>query len=421
VRIYPRLVDSTVVVALLSAIGLGLAWPDANLTLTQIGWTLALFGGFIVCYFLGMRPKSEDVSPAAGPWIVWFVISTLFIAAASLFIPSVFCAQLASFTMVWVTQSSQRTGVIASLFVGLTQLPGQWLGYSWLWAVSIELFAVGLAMIVGIWMIGVSGWGLERQRLLGELAAAQERLAAANHDAGVVAERQRLAGELHDTIAQSQAATVMIAERALRETATEDIPPILQDELNLIADVSRQALTQTRALVATNARLGTAEGLAAALERLATHIERELRISVGTEVDEELREPGAIPRELEVIFLRASQEGLSNVGKHAKASAAKLSLGVESDSNGAQILVLRIQDNGIGIKPEQTEGLHGFGLAGIMDRVRFVNGEVDITPSELGTDAEHPGTCIAIRIPAEAAETAIPNQLIPPVKTGVLA
>ena len=131
--------------------------------------------------------------------------------------------------------------------------------------------------------------GGRRGQLLDALTATQAELAAANHDTGVVSERERLAREIHDTIAQSLTGIVMVSQRAQRELASGQLVP-LGDQLQLLEQSARDALVETRSLVAASAPVDLGGGIVSALERLAERFRREsgIAISVIAEVSAEL-------------------------------------------------------------------------------------------------------------------------------------
>jgi signal transduction histidine kinase len=184
--------------------------------------------------------------------------------------------------------------------------------------------------------------------------------------------------EVHDTVAQSLTGLVLLAQRARRGFASGS----LDDEtLELIETSARDALAETRALVAAAAPVElTQGGIAEALERLAERFEREtrIRVSVSTSLDEPL------DRDTEVVLLRCAQEGLANVRKHSAAAHARMELTVAS---GDARLVL--SDDGRGFPAEARAG---FGLAGLRDRLALAGGtlEVDGTPGATALTATLP-------------------------------
>jgi signal transduction histidine kinase len=200
-----------------------------------------------------------------------------------------------------------------------------------------------------------------------------------SRDAGATAERERIAREIHDTIAQSLTSVVMLAQRARLEQPTAD------STLEMIESTARDALREARSLVAANAGLPQRDGsLADTLARLGERFTRETGVAVTT--DASLAE---LPRGLEVVLLRCAQEGLANVRKHAHARAASVTV-VQT----AGAVSLRVADDGRGLAGFQPSEDNGFGLSGMRDRVGLVGGTLTVTDAAGG-----PGTVLTVDIP----------------------
>ena len=163
---------------------------------------------------------------------------------------------------------------------------------------------------------------------------------------------------------------MLLTQRARRELASGTLT---DETLQLVESASREALTETRSLVAASARVELpGGGLVTALEQLAARFQRESGITVT--VSGALTEP--LDRDAEVVMLRCAQEGLANVRKHAGARAVKVEL--SSDEGFAQV---RVADDGHGFEPAAAASA-GFGLSGLRDRLGLVGGSlaVDGTP-----------------------------------------
>jgi signal transduction histidine kinase len=255
-------------------------------------------------------------------------------------------------------------------------------------AAITQTLALIFSIVFGLWINWMGEYANERARLLAELTAAQEQLNAQARDAGVASERERLAREIHDTIAQSLTSLVLLAQRTNGElTAVPADTGVPQETVELIESTAREALVEARGLVAALAPLPQSEqGLRDVLTRLAARFTRETGLAVATSVD-----GGSIPRELEVVLLRCAQEALANVRKHAKAHTAS----VEIESGGGTAR-LRVADDGRGIRLEELETGGGFGVAGMRERVRQVGGELEVGRRPEG------GTLLAVTIPLPA-------------------
>ncbi|MGR0320857.1 histidine kinase [Agromyces sp. ZXT2-3] len=321
--------------------------------------------------------------------------------------PSFAILQAFFYPFVWATSPSTRSAIVANIVLAV----GIVVGYavrSWpaglATGAAVAALSAGFSVALGLWITRIAEYGEERARLLDDLQAAQGQLAAMHRDAGIADERARLAREIHDTIAQSLTGLVMVAQRTERRLAGvggADAASARSD-VELMEQMAREALTEARGLVASLAPVDSDAGLAEALRRLATGFEREtgVRVSVTTDA-------AGLGRELEVVLLRCTQEGLANVRKHARASAAWITVSAEGDGSDADAgdaaalarreIVLEVRDDGVGPAVDATgdgiAGDAGFGLAGMRDRVALVGGRLEFGPGEAG------GTVLRIIVP----------------------
>ncbi|PZQ89538.1 MAG: sensor histidine kinase [Leifsonia xyli] len=335
--------------------------------------------GYSALFVLLRRGRMEEGSPGA---IVLTVGTVLFAGTVTALDPLLAILQCFVYPLVWRLAARRRGAMIASVGIGVAvgigfaiSIPGP---DAWQQILLTQLLSVGFAIIMGNWIWGIAKLGDEKSRLLDELRSAQERLAAAERDAGVTSERARMSREVHDTVAQSLTALVLLAQRARREFAVGGLD---DESLELIETGARDALAETRALVAATAPVElTQGGIAEALQRLAERFERETRIRVS------VTSATSVPldRDAEVVLLRCAQEGLANVRKHSGAAAARVTLA--ADAAGAR---LTVSDDGRGFPAEVHAG---FGLAGLRDRLALAGGvlEVDGTPGATAITATLP-------------------------------
>lgn len=332
---------------------------------------------------LGVRSPAGPGSRRMTGFLVAVVVLSGALVAVSPFLAIV---QTISFPISWALASSTRQSVLANLGIAIAvgggflvsngTAPGELLQTAATVAIS-----VGFSLALGLWITRIATAGAEKARLLAELQAAQDELAVLHRDRGATAERERLARELHDTIAQSLTGLVMLGQRARRELRSG----ALDDEtLALLEDAAREALGETRALVAATAAVELGSGVEAALERLAERFTRETGISVATRLA-----VGKLDRDAEVVVLRCAQEGLANVRKHSGAATAS----VELDAEGDQVVV-RVRDDGRGFDPATRRGA-GFGLDGLAARLELVGGRLEL-------DGSAGATVLTARFPAGA-------------------
>ncbi|MCX5416335.1 sensor histidine kinase [Streptomyces sp. NBC_00059] len=227
-----------------------------------------------------------------------------------------------------------------------------------------------------------------RRQLIEELTATRADLAAAQHTAGVLAERDRLAREIHDTLAQGLSSIQLLlraAERAL--------PQAPQNAARYV-DQARQAavdnLAEARRFVAALTP-PTLEGttLADALERLCTTTSARHRLTArfhptGT--------PTPLATAHEVALLRIAQSALANTVRHAEATTAEVTLSYLDDR-----VALDVVDDGRGFDPALLPApdpeTGGFGLAAMRARAHALGGTLTIE------SAPGRGTALAAQLP----------------------
>jgi signal transduction histidine kinase len=245
---------------------------------------------------------------------------------------------------------------------------------------TLELvLLLSLALVLGVYINRIAQQSGERAELIATLEASRAEVARLSHEAGVAAERQRLAGDIHDTIAQGLASVVMLLQSA--DAAVERDPQVARRHLALATQTARDNLADARALVAalTPAQLDGAS-LPQALRRLAG------RCRTGTTVQVS-GEPRPLPTPVEVVLLRVAQESLTNVDKHAGAGQVELAL-----TYGDRTVTMAVGDDGVGADADRLED--GYGLGAMRARVAQVDGElvVDSAPGR--------GTTVRVTVPA---------------------
>jgi signal transduction histidine kinase len=251
-------------------------------------------------------------------------------------------------------------------------------------AVSLAIAGAGisLSMVYGGWVTSIIEQSRERAEIIEQLEATRGELAAANHEAGVLAERQRLAGDIHDTIAQGFSSVIMLIQAAEGEISSD--PAGARRHLRLAAETARENLTDARALVEALAPAQLdAVLLDDALRRLAGQIS-----SLGAATDVEVAgSPRPLGTAAEVMLLRVSQEALANVRKHSGADRARVRL-----SYGTASVHLEISDDGKGFDPGAANG--GYGLRGMRARVGETGGQITVR------SAPGEGTSVSVEVPA---------------------
>ena len=280
---------------------------------------------------------------------------------------------------VWATAAT-------TLSVGAVMSVAGWFGGNELGAALIVV-VVGLllALVLGLWITKIIEQSQDRARLVSELAATRTELATVSHEAGVLAERERLARDLHDTLAQGSTSVLFLLQAA-RTALHRDVAEC-EGHLTLAEQTTRESLAEIRALVAALTPAGLdGTSLPAALERLTSRIEQELGIDATMTTVGDHR---SLPSSSEVVLLRTTQEALANVRKHAEATEVTVELGYHEDR-----VTLQVADNGRGFQPDARPA-GGFGLNGLRERVRGAGGELRLET------APGAGATVLVSLPIE--------------------
>lgn len=208
----------------------------------------------------------------------------------------------------------------------------------------------------------------ERAVLIEELESTRAELARLSREAGIAEERQRLAGDIHDTVAQGLSSVVMLVEAA--DAALGRDPEAARGHLRLAARTARENLYEARAIVGALTPSPLAEAtLADALRRLAERFAHETGVTAS------MLATGAgrpLPTGTEVVLLRVAQEALNNVRKHAGAGTAGVELRYLPDR-----VVVEVRDDGVGF--DVSALAPGYGLGAMQARVEQIGGRLSIT------------------------------------------
>ena len=296
-----------------------------------------------------------------------------------------------AYTQIWFFARTRVAGVVwaATLTVAITVAAVLRLGATGQEITEIVAqfgMALMFAVVLGLWITQIAEQSEVRAHLLEELHATQDALGASHHAAGVAAERDRLAAEIHDTLAQGYTSVVMLAQTAAVELERGRTDRV-SARLASIEDVARDNLAEARALVAASAPPGLQDGtLADALARLAARFGAETGIHVDV-VDDAGDEPAG--HEAQIVLLRAAQESLANVRRHAGAAQVTVRLARSGDD-----MDLEVVDDGRGMPPGTPEGT---GLRGMRARADAIGGTCDVGAGP-GT-----GTRVRVRVPAVVA------------------
>jgi PAS domain S-box-containing protein len=197
--------------------------------------------------------------------------------------------------------------------------------------------------------------------------------------ASILEERNHMAREIHDTLAQAFTG-IIIHTRSASDEVTAD-PEKAQTLLTQILDLARSGLAEARRSVEALRRPYLLENgnLQDALRRLAAQLDSSISTQVVYEV---IGTPYPLSCDLENNLFRIGQEALTNAIKHAKADEIRLELIYEPTQCS-----LRIQDDGQGFEVENQAMRNGFGLIGMAERAERIRAELKIQ-SHLGQGTE---------------------------------
>jgi signal transduction histidine kinase len=231
---------------------------------------------------------------------------------------------------------------------------------------------------------------------LAENAGLHEQLLTQAREAGIMDERQRMAREIHDTLAQGLTGIITQLQAAGNGA---DAGRRVEAAIRLARDSlseARRSVHELRPEPLETARLGEALGEVAGRWSALNGVPARVT-TTGV--------PRPMPADVEVTLLRTTQEALANVAKHANATRVGLTLSYMEDE-----VALDVRDDGIGFDPAglpvPADG-GGFGLTAMRQRVERLSGTLDIE-SEPGT-----GTAISARVPAPCVQdSSVPDSSV---------
>ena len=315
-------------------------------------------------------------------WIIWTGLITL--NPIYLFVLFGLYPQL----FVFLRFPSNIVGACILLGISLwSEVPGQG---NWNVGVVILLsWPAGVGL--GLFIEALVRQSRERARLIHELQATRQELALAARQAGIMQERQRLARDIHDTFTQGLSSIVMQIEAMDATLSTNDTKGRLR--LSQVGRIARENLAEARRLLwALQPEVPERASLPEMLPPLAERWAEESGVRVGVTITGQAT---SLRPEIEVTLLRATQEALANIRKHAQANSVVLTLSYMED-----IVALDIADDGIGFDPHnlpapllgETSGR--FGLKALRERIEQLEGTFTLE-STAGS-----GTTIAVALPA---------------------
>lgn len=269
-----------------------------------------------------------------------------------------------------LTREVYWTIVLASTFMLLSMSLIWWfegkrgIGYILIYLVPITLFTTAISAMFRQQITT----RVKTQRLLQDLEITHRRLeehAARVEELTLMMERQRMARELHDTLAQGLAGLILQLEAA-DSYLGKGIPERAKTIVRQAMERARAALADSRQAIDNLRSTASYIDLAEAVRKEAGRFTATTGILCKVEAKMQTK---TSPLTSEAV-LRIISEGLSNVARHARASQAWISL-----ISGESSLCIELRDNGIGFDPAALGELPGhYGLLGLKERARLLGG-----------------------------------------------
>jgi signal transduction histidine kinase len=265
----------------------------------------------------------------------------------------------------------------------------------WVLLASVDLVLVGVFTLLGIkseeqnqarkqMIVELAQANQRLEEMIAENTGLQAQLLTQAREAGAGDERQRMAREIHDTLAQGLTGIITQLEAAQQTVGDAERERRIGHATRLARDSLAEARRSVQALrpqALEDSKLPDA---------LAEEVARWSATSGVPAEIETTGDPHALHPEVEVTLLRVAQEALANVAKHARASRAGVTLSYMED-----VVTLDVRDDGAGFDghaPPASAG--GFGLIAMRQRVNRLAGQLEIE-SEPGA-----GTAVSASLPA---------------------
>lgn len=306
-------------------------------------------------------------------WAIWGGLISL--TADSLLLIGIFLPLVFSrFPILWATGiTTIQTLGLYCLYIML--YPTE----NWLLILLIILGLLTIATIIAAFISSIIKQSTDRQRLIDELTRSRANLMRVEREAGRLTERQRLARDIHDTLAQHFTSIIIHLSAAQHSN-----PGAVQTEVQQAEGAAREGLDEIRRIVwDMQPEQIEKASLVEAVEELAARWSAENGVLVKMNVT---GAPRSLPASAETALLRISQEAMHNINKHAQAKKVNITFSFMED-----MFVMDIADDGLGFDPSKTST--GFGLKTMRGRIEELGGILTIESEPGG------GTAIAVSLP----------------------
>lgn len=261
-------------------------------------------------------------------------------------------------------------------------------------AVIGPILGAGIAVIIFFAYKGLYNDAVRHAHIARQLRATRAELAQTQHEAGRLEERERLAREIHDTLAQGLSSIVLMSRAGQATLQNQDVSAT-GEALTTIEKSASDNLAEARRFIKDLSSPTLDMNLADSLSKLAIDVNQQsdaqgtaLRCEFSFEGD-----PAQVSEETAQQVLRIAQGAVSNVVAHAQASQAVITLSIWDAE-----LTLDVFDNGIGFDPARakpTSDDRGFGLTSLRERAELLGGHLTVSP------AQPHGTILTVNAPLE--------------------
>ncbi|WP_051386173.1 sensor histidine kinase [Actinokineospora inagensis] len=339
----------------------------------------------VVAVYLGYGRRHAVIDERRVPAVVFSAVTSLLFLGAVWFVPNSTYLLFVMCPLIFMSLPLPASAPLVTLLnvappVLIQLRVGSVVG--WVHQLPTTVLGLSLSLLIGSYVHRVVRQSKERAALIVELEASRARIAALSHEAGVAQERARLAGEIHDTLAQGFTSIVTLVQAA--ESEVDRDSGKVRHALDLAARTARENLAEARALVAALTPTALDGGsLSEALHRLVERLAAETGVAAAFHTE---GDPTGLPTGVEVVLLRAAQEALANIRKHAGAASVTVDL-----CHTPTGVTLTISDDGFGFDPATPAG--GYGLRGMRARVEQVAGSVTVH------SAPGAGTTLTVEVP----------------------
>jgi signal transduction histidine kinase len=226
------------------------------------------------------------------------------------------------------------------------------------------------------------------------LAIHLTRLAKTARQSAVLEERNQLAAEIHDALAQSFAGISMQLGVAGEQLAAKEGDPLCQ--IQRANEIAKFGLAEARrSILSLRSSAIEESGLTTTLQRLVEHSNLAGRLRCDFRSDNIPEE--SLPPRIQHELLRFAQEAISNAVRHAKPTVISVRLRWEPPN----LIILKVKDNGSGISSASLEKSEGFGLGNMRTRATQIGGKLDIQT------AAGRGTSIVLTVPIPSFQLAL--------------